>query len=70
MHKKRKLEQDHLNSKMAPRRLSTPWILQIFLYSNQKVAANTCNKLYTRARANGRKREEWERRDFGIVTIH
>jgi hypothetical protein len=55
---------------MAPRRLSTPWILQRFLYSPQKVAANTCSKLYTRARANGRKREEWERRDFGIVTIH
>ena len=55
---------------MAPIRLSTPWILQRFLYSNQKFVANVCNKLYTRARANGRKREEWERRDFDIVTIH
>jgi hypothetical protein len=53
---------------MKPRRLSTPWILQRFLYLNQKVAANTCNKLYTRARENGRKREEWEMRDFGIIT--
>jgi hypothetical protein len=38
----------------------------------QKVVANTCSKLYTRARANGRKREEWERSgiDLSIVTVH
>jgi hypothetical protein len=45
---------------MAPRRLSTPYVLQRFLYSIVKVAANTCNKLYTRARAKMR-RKEWER---------
>jgi hypothetical protein len=58
MHNKNTKEQDHLNNSMAPIRLSTPWILQIFLYSPRKVVANTCNKLYTIARA---KREK-ERR--------
>jgi hypothetical protein len=58
MHKKNTEEQDHLNNNMTPRRLSTPWILQRCLYPPRKVTANTCNKLYTIARA---KREK-ERR--------
>jgi hypothetical protein len=70
--KKNNKEQDHLNKRMAPRRLSTPWILQRFLYSPRKVAANTCSKFYTRARAKREKerRVGEERRDFGIVIIH
>ena len=31
--------------------------------------ANTCHKLERRTRAREREREEWEKRDFGIVTI-
>jgi hypothetical protein len=50
MHKKNTKEQEHLNNNMTPRRLSTPWILQIFVYSLRKVVANTCSKLYTIAR--------------------
>jgi hypothetical protein len=37
MHKKNNKEQDHLNNKMAPRRLSTPWILQRFSLFNSKL---------------------------------
>jgi hypothetical protein len=47
---------------MAPRRLSMHhgYSKDLFI-QKKKLAANTCSKLYTRARANGRKREEWER---------
>jgi hypothetical protein len=34
---------------------------KIFLFNRKMVVANTCSKLYTKARANGRKREKWER---------
>jgi hypothetical protein len=69
MKKRNTQEQDHLIcSKMAPRRLSTPWILQRFPLFNSKlgqILATSLREEQTRAR----EREEWEKRDFGIVTI-
>jgi hypothetical protein len=37
MHKKNIKEQDHLNKAMAPRRLSTPYVLQRFPLFNSKL---------------------------------
>jgi hypothetical protein len=47
---------------MAPRRLSTPWILQRFLYSNRsKLEQILATSLRRKNENKKREREEWER---------
>jgi hypothetical protein len=59
--KKNTKEQDHLNNNMAPRRLSTPWILQRFYLFNSKLEQILATSL--------RRKNENKKRERGVGEI-